>query len=83
MSFETASQIAELVRSGQRSAVDVVDEHLSRIDARDGDINAFNLVLRDEARARAEAIDADIASGRDPGRLAGVPVALKDNMCTR
>ena len=47
------------------------------------EIHAFNLVLADEARAAAAAIDAAVAAGRDPGPLAGVPVALKDNMCTR
>ena len=70
------------VRSGERSAVDVIDEHLARIDARDGEINAFNLVTADAAREAAAAIDAAVASGKDPGPLAGVPIAIKDNMCT-
>src|SRR5690606_19469341 len=53
------------------------------IDARDAEIHAFNTVLADEARQRAADIDAAVAAGNDPGPLAGVPVALKDNMCTR
>ncbi|MBT4983673.1 MAG: Asp-tRNA(Asn)/Glu-tRNA(Gln) amidotransferase subunit GatA, partial [Ilumatobacter sp.] len=57
--------------------------HLARIAERDGEIHAFNLVLADEARARAVEIDEMISAGRDPGPLAGVPVALKDNMCTQ
>jgi aspartyl-tRNA(Asn)/glutamyl-tRNA(Gln) amidotransferase subunit A len=40
-------------------------------------------VLADEARARAAEIDDAVSVGRDPGPLAGVPIALKDNMCTR
>ncbi|HVM08009.1 MAG TPA: Asp-tRNA(Asn)/Glu-tRNA(Gln) amidotransferase subunit GatA [Acidimicrobiales bacterium] len=79
----TASDIARAVRSGDLSARDVVDEALSTIDARDGEIHAFNLVLADEARAAAAAIDERVAAGDDPGPLAGVPVALKDNLCTR
>jgi aspartyl-tRNA(Asn)/glutamyl-tRNA(Gln) amidotransferase subunit A len=63
--------------------MDVLEEHLQRIEARDGEIHAFNLVTVDEARAKAAAVDAAVAAGRDPGPLAGVPVALKDNMCTR
>jgi aspartyl-tRNA(Asn)/glutamyl-tRNA(Gln) amidotransferase subunit A len=79
----SAADIAAAVRSGTRSARDVLEEHLARIDAHEVDIHAFNLVLADEARATADAIDARVAAGDDVGPLAGVPVALKDNMCTR
>ena len=81
--FDTASSIADRVRSGATTAVDVVEQHLARIDEREGDIHAFNLVLADAARERAAEIDARVAQGENPGPLAGVPVALKDNMCTR
>src|SRR5262249_26539768 len=70
-------------RSGERRAIDVLEEHLARVDAREGEIHAFNTVLSDDARAAADAVDAEVAAGRDPGRLAGVPIALKDNLCTR
>jgi len=79
----TAREIAEAVRTKQRSAREVVDEHLSRIDERETELHAFNLVLADEARAAATAIDEQVAAGDDPGPLAGVPVALKDNFATR
>jgi aspartyl-tRNA(Asn)/glutamyl-tRNA(Gln) amidotransferase subunit A len=79
----TAAATAAAVRSGSLRAVDVVEEHLARIAARDGEIHAFNLVTADEAREAAAAVDAAVAAGRDPGPLAGVPIALKDNMCTR
>ena len=79
----TAASIASQVRSGVVKAVDVLDEHFARITARETEIHAFNLVMVDEARAAAARVDADVAAGRDPGPLAGVPVALKDNMCTR
>jgi aspartyl-tRNA(Asn)/glutamyl-tRNA(Gln) amidotransferase subunit A len=61
----------------------VLEEHLARIAAREGEIHAFNTVQADDARAAADEIDAAVAAGRDPGALAGVPVALKDNLCTR
>ena len=79
----SAAQIASGVRSGTLKAVDVLEQHLGRIAAREGDVHAFNLVMADEARAAAAAIDAAVAAGNDPGPLAGVPLALKDNMCTR
>ncbi len=78
----SALDLASAVRSGERSAVDVINEHLARIDARDGEINAFNLVTVDAAREAAAAVDAAVAAGNDPGPLAGVPIAIKDNMCT-
>jgi len=79
----TALDIAADVRARRRSAREVVDEHLAAIAGREPEIHAFNAVLADEARAAADAVDATIAAGDDPGPLAGVPVALKDNLCTR
>jgi aspartyl-tRNA(Asn)/glutamyl-tRNA(Gln) amidotransferase subunit A len=81
--MRTAVDIAAAVRAGTLSAGDVLEEHLAAIDAREGELHAFNLVLADEARAAAAAVDALVATGADPGPLAGVPIALKDNMCTR
>jgi aspartyl-tRNA(Asn)/glutamyl-tRNA(Gln) amidotransferase subunit A len=79
----TAFDIAAGVRAGTLKAVDVLEEHLQRITQRESDVHAFNLVLIEQARASAVAVDATIAAGQDPGPLAGVPIALKDNMCTR
>src|SRR5690606_6389372 len=79
---DSALGIAAAVRSGTRSAVEVVEEHLTAIAARDGEIHAFNLVTADQARQAALAVDRRVAAGEDPGPLAGVPVALKDNLCT-
>jgi aspartyl-tRNA(Asn)/glutamyl-tRNA(Gln) amidotransferase subunit A len=78
-----ARETAAAVRAGDRSAVAELDERLAAIDAREGEIHAFNHVMVDEARAAAEAVDRTVADGADPGPLAGVTVALKDNMCTR
>ncbi len=79
----TAVQIAADVRSGTLKAADVLEEHLARIAEREGEVHAFNLVTTNEARVAAAAVDAAVAAGHDPGPLAGVTVALKDNMCTR
>ena len=78
----TASEIAAAVAAGTITARQVIDEHLGRIDARESDIHAFNLVTATQARAQADAIDAAIAAGQPVGPLAGVPIAIKDNMCT-
>lgn len=78
----TASEIAAAVAAGTITARQVIDEHLARIEARESDIHAFNLVTATEARAQADALDAAIAAGQAVGPLAGVPIAIKDNMCT-
>ena len=79
----SAHAIASAVRAGTRRATDVLEDFLGRIEIHDADMHAFNTVTADQARAAAAAIDAAVDDGRDPGPLAGVPVAFKDNMCTR
>jgi len=79
----SAVETADAVRTGRLSALAVLEEHLAAIRARESELHAFNLVLEDRARAEAAAVDESVAAGRDPGRLAGVTVALKDNLCTR
>lgn len=75
--------IAAGVRSGNRSALEVLEDYLRVIDSAERDVHAFNLLTAEHARAAAREIDRAVAAGRDPGPLAGVPVALKDNMCTK
>ena len=83
MTRRTVVDIASQVSSGALSAAKVLEENLAAIDAREKEIHAFNLVTADRARERAAQIDADVKSGKKVGRLAGVTIALKDNMCTR
>jgi aspartyl-tRNA(Asn)/glutamyl-tRNA(Gln) amidotransferase subunit A len=79
----TATEIAADVRARRRSAREVVTEHLDRIAAEDGTIHAFLHVDAEGALRLADEVDARVASGQDPGALAGVPVAIKDNLCIR
>jgi aspartyl-tRNA(Asn)/glutamyl-tRNA(Gln) amidotransferase subunit A len=75
---DSAIEIAEAVRSGQRSAVEVLEEALAAIRDTDPELNAWVLVDEDAARRTAEDVDAAVAAGRDPGPLAGVPIGVKD-----
>lgn len=77
-------EIVESVHAGRRTALDTVRESLEAIRARDGGedgIHAFLSVDAEGAEEAARAVDDAVASGRR-GALAGVPVAVKDNICT-
>jgi amidase len=73
-----ATEIARLVRSGEVTAVDVVRAHLDHIDAVDARVGAFRVVRREAALAEAHAIDTALTRFALP--LAGVPIAVKDNV---
>lgn len=70
--------LARAIRAGETTAVEVVGAALGRAEDSQHAINAFTLIDRDGALARAAAIDEIVAAGDDPGPLGGVPVAVKD-----
>jgi len=76
-------QTALDVQSGAVSALAVTEESLAEIARRNEELNAFLYVDEDGARAAARAVDERVARGENAGVLAGVPVALKDNMCQK
>ncbi len=78
-----ASEIARRVNAGNLSAEKVARACLDRIRAADGKLGAFLAVHEEKALAAACAVDQDVAAGRSAGSLAGVPVAVKDNMLVR
>ena len=78
----TIREIRDAVRSGDRSAVEVCQDALARISRTDTLLHAFNTVADERALSRAAAIDRDRGAWRD-APLLGVPIALKDNLCTR
>lgn len=75
----SATDVADAVRTGELHARAVVDAALDRIERSNGRLNAFVHVDAAAARRAAEAVDRAVRDGRDPGPLAGVPFAVKDN----
>ncbi len=73
----------EQLRRGEVSARELTDRHLDRIAAVDPSVHAFLEVTAERARADADRIDAARAAGEPLGPLAGIPLAIKDNLCTR
>jgi amidase len=80
---ESASSLADLIRSGATSSREVIDAHLERIDAVNGAINAVVEVRPDEVRAEADAADAKQKAGGPLGVLHGVPFTVKVNLDQR
>jgi len=76
-----AADLSARLTSGDVSSVEVTQAHLDRIAAVDGDVHAFLHVSAD-ALDSAAAVDADRAAGKPLGELAGVPIAIKDVLCT-
>jgi len=76
----SVEEVARRVRSREVPAVEVTEAALARTAQVEPLISAYLEVFEAEARQRASEIDARIAAGEDPGPLAGVPVALKDNL---
>lgn len=74
----TIEALGEQLRRGQTSAVETTSACLRAIEARNAELNAFILVMRDAALAQAQQADEELASGHDRGPLHGVPVSLKD-----
>ena len=79
----TAAEIAAAVCSGNIAALDVTQSYLDRIQSLNPSLAVYLDVWDDAARDRASEIDKQVAAGENPGPLAGVTVALKDNMCTQ
>ena len=79
----TAVELAAAVRDGTTTARATTEAALAAVAANDRELHAFLHVDRDGALAAADRVDALTSQGRDPGPLAGVPVALKDNLCTQ
>ena len=79
----TAVQLSEKIKAGEVTVLDAVEASLAALDAQEKKINAFITVDEEGARKRAKEVQEKIDRGELDGPLAGVPIAIKDNICTR
>lgn len=79
----TALGLAEKIRQRQISVLDGVKSVFAQIEKKEGRVHAYLDIYRKDAYARARQVEKGIAEGRYAGPLAGVPVAVKDNICIR
>ena len=79
----TALEISNAVKNKEISVKDAVDAFFAAIDEYDGKYHCYNTLCKKEAYERAEEVQKGIDSGKYNGRLAGVPIGIKDNICTK
>ena len=79
----TACEITEKIKKREISAKEVAEHFLQRIEKADGKINAFNSVFAEKSIKKAAQIDGKIKKNEPVGILAGLPIAIKDNICIK
>ena len=79
----TAVELGKRIQAGELSAVEAVKASLAQIDKVETSVHGFVTVDREGALRRAEEVQKKIDNGTLTGPLAGVPAAIKDNLCTK
>lgn len=79
----TAHELRDMIKNKEITSVEATKSVLERIDNVEDKVESYITVTGEEALARAALIDEKIAAGEEVGKLAGVPCAIKDNMCTK
>lgn len=80
---KTALELGQMIKNKEISSPELTQAMLDNIESNDKDINAYITVDKEGALARAEEIQAAIDAGEELSPLAGVPMAVKDNICTK
>ncbi len=78
-----AWELNRLIKNKEASAVEICQSYLDQIEQTDEKIGAYLTLTSAEALAQAQAVDAKVRQGQEIGRMAGVPLAIKDNICTQ
>ena len=76
-------ELVAKIKSGEVKSYDVVKSYVDTINKKEDKIDAFLLLQTEDALKKAKELDKKIAKGEKVGRLVGIPIAIKDNMCTR
>ena len=79
----SASELAGMLKKGDVSSREITESVLKRIDEKEGTLNAFITTTRKTALRQADAADARLRKGEKISPLNGIPMAVKDNLCTQ
>lgn len=79
----TVHELQEKLKSKELTITEITKAYTDRISEKEKDVQAFVTVLAEEANKQAEEIEEKIKNGEIKGELAGIPIGIKDNMCTK
>ena len=79
----TVHELRKKIKNKEISITDILNAYTNRINEKEKDVDAFVTILSDEAKKKAEEIQSKISLGEVKGELAGIPIGIKDNICTK
>ena len=79
----TVHELQEKLKNKEITVEEITKAYVDRIKEKEGDVQAFVNILTDEALEQSKAIQKDIEAGKITGDFAGIPIGIKDNMCTK
>ena len=79
----TVHELQEKLKNKELTVTQIVDAYTENIENRENDIQAFVTTLNNEAKKQAQEIQEKIDTGEELGEFAGIPIGIKDNMCTK
>ena len=79
----TVHELQEKLKKKELTITEIIKAYTDRINEKEKDVQAFVTVLTEEANKQAEEIEEKIKNGEIKGELAGIPIGIKDNMCTK
>ncbi|MEG0484979.1 MAG: Asp-tRNA(Asn)/Glu-tRNA(Gln) amidotransferase subunit GatA [Oscillospiraceae bacterium] len=83
LQYKSATQLSAMLRAKEVSAVEIAESAFAQIAKTENQVDAFLTITKETAMESAKAVDAKLAKGEDIGALAGIPIAIKDNICTK
>ena len=79
----TVHELQEKLKNKELTVTQIVDAYTENIEKRENDVQAFVTTLNNEAKKQAQEIQEKIDNGEELGEFAGIPIGIKDNMCTK